>query len=248
MKKIISLVGIVAIMLSMTLTAFAGSIPEDLLHSDEAQIFFAEVLAYHPDKENPDIEVSPVKVIKGDVKTGTKQIYYKPNPYGNLDVKAGNVYLFTYYDENNTTDIFDVTSYDTSTLKLKNVSGDMWERFEQYLNDGKYEKAEQERTGVGKQMNFAEFLYSEPLSDSDVDKITFRIQDELHEVDKDKFKKIAQDNIPTPEELPEGDDESLDMIPPISKKTFAGWIVGGIMVVFVLSIVIGFAIKKKKGR
>ena len=34
-------------------------------------------------------------------------------------VKEGNVYLFTYFDENNPTDIFEVTSYDTSTLKLK---------------------------------------------------------------------------------------------------------------------------------
>ena len=63
MKKIISFLSIIAIMFSMTLTTFAGSIPEDLLHSDDAQIFFAEVVYYHPNKENPDIELSPVKFI-----------------------------------------------------------------------------------------------------------------------------------------------------------------------------------------
>ncbi|MBR2404967.1 MAG: hypothetical protein IKA95_04860, partial [Clostridia bacterium] len=145
MKKIVGLIAIITIMLSMTLTAFAGSIPEDLLHSDEALIFFAEVVCYHPNKENPDIEFSPVKKIKGDVKLGTKQIAYNFNTIGDFDIKVGNVYLFTYFDENNPTDIFEVTSYDTSTLKLKNVEGDMWERFENYLNEGRYLAAEHDR-------------------------------------------------------------------------------------------------------
>ena len=145
MKKLISLLCLTAIMLSMSITALAGSIPEDLLYEDFAQIFFAEVVYYHPNKENPDIEFSPVKKIKGDVKLGTKQIAYNFNTVGDFDIKEGNVYLFTYFDENNPTDIFEVTSYDTSTLKLKNVEGDMWMRFQKYLNNGDYEEAEQER-------------------------------------------------------------------------------------------------------
>ena len=148
MKKIISLIGIVTIMLSMTLTAFAGSIPEDLLHSDDAQIFFAEVIStYNTKEEIPCIEVMPVKVVKGDVSiVGEKAIVYNnPNTVGDFKIKEGNVYLFTYFDENNPTDIFEVTSYDTSTLKLKNVEGDMWMRFQKHLNNGDYEEAEQER-------------------------------------------------------------------------------------------------------
>ena len=129
MKKIICFISMIAIMLSMTMTAFAGSIPEDLLQ-DESQIFFAEIVYTHLDKEKPDIEFSPVKKIKGDVKLGSKQIAYNFNTVGDFKLKEGNVYLFTYFDENNPTDIFEVTSYDTSTLKLKNVTGDMWERFE----------------------------------------------------------------------------------------------------------------------
>ena len=109
MKKIISLISIIAIMLSMSITALAGSIPEDLL-MDQSQIFFAEVVYYHPNKEKPDIEFSPVKKIKGDVKLGTKQIAYNFNTVGDFDIKEGNVYLFTYFDENNPTDIFEVTS------------------------------------------------------------------------------------------------------------------------------------------
>ena len=140
MKKLISFISITILLLSLSVTVFAGSVPEDLLHYDGAHIFFGEVLSY---TENGDVAVSPVKKIKGDIKTGTKQTYSNANAIGDIDIKPGNVYLITYFDENNSTDIFEVTSYDTKTLKLKNVEGDMWERFEKYLNDGEYEKAEQ---------------------------------------------------------------------------------------------------------
>ena len=142
-KKLVGIVFVTIALLSIS--TFAGSIPEDLLHYDGAQIFFAEVIYYNPDKENSDIEVSPVEVIKGDVKKGGKLTYFNPNTVGDFKIKEGNVYLFTYFDESNPTDIFDVENGDVSGVELKNVEGDMWERFEQYLNDGKYFEAEQER-------------------------------------------------------------------------------------------------------
>jgi len=197
MKKIIGLISIIAITLLMSITALAGSIPEDLLHSDDAQIFFAEVVnEYQPNGDKPYIEVLPVKVIKGDVNVGKDRVivYYNPNTVGDFKVKEGNVYLFTYFDENNPTDIFEVTSYDTSTLKLKNVEGDMWERFNDYLNEGAYEMAEKERSGIGKQISFMEFLHEgPPLSSLEVKKVTLRYQDELHEVDVDEFEKVAKE-------------------------------------------------------
>ena len=141
MKKTRMLLMVTIFILSSSLTVLAGDIPESLLHSDDAQIFFGEVLAYHSNKENPSIEVFPVVAIKGNVKEGTKQTYLKPNPVGNISIVEGKVYLFTYYDDANPTDIFEVTTYDTRTLKLKHVEGDMWERFEKYLNEGKYGEA-----------------------------------------------------------------------------------------------------------
>jgi len=141
MKKMIVFLMIVIFALSCSITVLAGDIPESLLHSEDAQIFFGEVLAYHPNKENPSIAVSPVAVIKGNVKEGTKQTYLNPNPVGDIRIVEGKVYLFTYFDEVNPTDIFAVTTYDTRTLKLKNVEGAMWERFEKYLNEGKYGEA-----------------------------------------------------------------------------------------------------------
>ena len=141
MKKFIAILTFLIIMLSSSISAFAGDIPESLLFSDEAQIFFGEVLAYHPNKENPDIDVSPVAAIKGNVKEGTKQVYYHPNTMGDFKIQVGKVYLFTYYDDANYTNIFEVTTYNTKTLKLKHVEGAMWERFEKYLNDGEYGEA-----------------------------------------------------------------------------------------------------------
>ena len=207
MKKVISILSLVAIILSMSITAFAGSIPEDLLHEDFAQIFFAEVVYYHPNKENPDIELSPVKVVKGDVKTGVKLTYYNPNTVGDFKVKEGNVYLFTYFNEHNPTDIFEVTSYDTSTLKLKNVEGDMWKRFEQYLNEGRYLSAEHERIDRlnnelvvenGETITLSELLGGYDDSESDV---AFYYPDgidtKVNQVERKKFFKIAEDIVCT---------------------------------------------------
>lgn len=129
------------IMAATAFTSYAGDIPESLLHSEDAQIFFGEVVAYHPNKEVPDIEVSPVKKIKGDVKEGTLQHYKYPYAMGGFKITVGKVYLFTYYDEVNSTDIFEVTTYNTKTLKLKHVEGDMWKRFEKYMNEGQYGEA-----------------------------------------------------------------------------------------------------------
>ena len=142
MKRMIALLAVLTCMVMiLPLTAFAGDIPESLLYEEGAQIFFGEVLSYHPDKKNPDIEVSPVVGIKGNVKEGTKQTYNNPNPVGDFNVHVGKVYLFTYYEGDNYIDFFEVTTYNTRTLKVRHVEGPMWERFEQYLNEGKYGEA-----------------------------------------------------------------------------------------------------------
>lgn len=141
MKKLIFILTLLVLLILSSITALAGDIPESLLHSDDGQLFFGEVLAYHPNKEIPSIAVSPVVAIKGDVKEGTQQIYNNPNPMGGFHITDGKVYLFTYYEEAEYIDVFEVTTYDTKTLKLKHVEGSMWERFEKYINEGKYGEA-----------------------------------------------------------------------------------------------------------
>lgn len=206
MKKIIGILLIVSVILSFSQIVFAGSIPEDLLHSDEAEIFFAYVSFYHPDKEKPYIQIVPTKVIKGDLHTGGMLTYYNPNTVGNFNVKPGNVYLFTYFDENNPTDIFEVTSYDTASLKLKNTNGDMWKRFEKYLNEGKYEKAQKERIDRinealtlenGEKIALSELLGIDEHSSGEVSFQYTILDARVIRIEKQKFYEIAKDIICT---------------------------------------------------
>ncbi len=145
MKKMISFAGVVAIIFLMSLTVFAGSILEDLMHEDYAKIFFAKVVSYDNDGENPKLTYSATKKIKGDVIIGVPEEVRRLSTAGEFDVETGKEYLFICFDESNPTYVFETTSTDTAELKLKNTTGDMWKRFEEYLNAGEYEKAEKER-------------------------------------------------------------------------------------------------------
>lgn len=131
--------------LAMTSGVFAGMVPEDILHNDEAKLFFAKIVSYQQDGENPYIEVYPVKKIKGDVNLGVNQIYYKAIPVGEIDIKKNNVYLVASLGEGTETYMFKATSYDTETLKIEGNKSELWQRFEDYLNEGRYENAEAER-------------------------------------------------------------------------------------------------------
>lgn len=203
-KRLLIFISVAILMFSLSGTVFAGSVPEDLMHYDGAQIFFGEIIDYAPNAAKPHVSVCPVKKIKGDIKTGTKLVYENANVVGDIDIKLGNIYLFTYFDENNPTDIFEVTSYDTKTLKLKNVIGDMWERFEKYLNEGKYEKAEQDRidklnadlTVVGETVSLTSVLN---FNEFECDKVEFSLfgKQDKYEIDKDKFLKLADEIILT---------------------------------------------------
>ena len=65
---------------------------------------------------------------------------------------------------------------------------------EDYLNDGAFAMAEQERSTIGNQISFAEFLYKKPsFSSSGVEKVSLRIQDDVCVIDKDEFFEFAED-------------------------------------------------------
>ena len=148
MKKLISITMILIALLACTITVFAGSVPEDLLGSDEALIFFGEVVSYDADQ---NITVLPIRKVKGDVDFSTSQTYKDGIAVGNgVTIKTKRTYLMAYFDENNPLYVFEtVDGYadvEVKTIKVKGIAGmDMWDRFQAYLTDGKYEQAEADR-------------------------------------------------------------------------------------------------------
>ncbi len=175
MKGLKRFIGILVMMVVLLtpMTAFAGSVPEDLLSHDGAKVFFAELINY--DKE--EVLVSPFKVVKGDMDEREWVAFSDPSIVGNFMPMKGNVYLFAYFDDNNPIYIFNATSYDTAELKLKGATGDMWKRFETMLNEGKFEASDAVRRDAlnadieltGEEITLTEFLGLQ--NTADVEKI-----------------------------------------------------------------------------
>lgn len=198
MKKLIGLLGAIAIML--TLSVIAGDVPESLLGEDGAKVFIGRVedvklkgdITLSSQAETDTIDVIPTVKIKGEVETGKIETY--KNYHGNLMLEKGKEYLFGYLDENNLS-IYEIKSRDDKNIKLVNSDKyDIVQRLEDYLNDGAFAMAEQERSTIGNQISFAEFLYKKPsFSSSGVEKVSLRIQDDVCVIDKDEFFEVAED-------------------------------------------------------
>ena len=198
MKKIIGFICIIVITLTMTISVFAGSIPEDLLSDDEAKLYVGRIEDF-TDEETPSapyvkvtaVSITPVEKFKGDVEVGKAIAYDKTNMH--LKLEKGKEYLIADIDENNLY-AYEIEYKTEKEIKLVNSRKyEMVQRLENYLNEGAYARAEQERSDIGNQISFAEFLFAKPLADSNVKKVTFRIQDELCEVAFDEFEKIAKE-------------------------------------------------------
>ena len=167
-RKIISML-MLCVILMVPFTAFAGSVPEDLLSSDDAKVFFGELVNYNED----EVEVSPFIVIKGDMDEREWVKFSEPCVVGGFKPLKKNIYLFAYFDDNNPIYIFNADSYDTKTVKLKGIEGDMWERMQKYLNEGKFEEADFARRDAknadikltGEKITLAEFLNIKTVDD-----------------------------------------------------------------------------------
>lgn len=192
MKKLISLISIITIFLTMSVSVFAGSIPESLLGEDGAEVFIGRVEDVKFKEEIDTVDVIPTVKIKGDVEIGVKETYTRYDSV--LMLEKGKEYLFGYIDENNFY-AYEIKSRDEKSIKLVDSDKyDMTKRLEDYLNEGAFAMAEQERSTIGNQISFAEFLYKKPsLSSSDVEKVSLRIQDNVCVIDKDKFFEVAED-------------------------------------------------------
>ena len=193
MKKIICLIGIVAIMLSMTHAGYAGDVPEALGYEDDALIFIGTLKDFEIDDSSSievlNAQVLPTRKIKGEVPINKLQIY-ELCYFGKVIPEKDTEYLFGWLADNSVW-VYAIESYDEKDIKLQ-ITDEFAERIQDSLENGVYARLEQERASLGTQISFAEFLYAKPMLGSNVKKVTLRYQDELHEVDVDEFKNIAK--------------------------------------------------------
>jgi hypothetical protein len=138
MKKLLPFIVGIFILLSLSTVCYAGSIPEDLLNDDSAQVYFGEV----KNVDGDSISVIQRKNIKGEF-TQDRELIYKEFTFTNSP-EIGATYLCGYFDENNPFYVWDVTSLDTKTLTIKNTD-DLSRRMQEYINAGKFEEKEKER-------------------------------------------------------------------------------------------------------
>ena len=179
----------------MSISAFAGDVPEGLLYEDNAKVFLGTVANYTT-KDIPSapytiidtVEVIPTEKIKGDVEIGVKETYSRC--HSSLELKSDTEYLFGYFDENNFY-IYEIESRNDGQFKLVGSDDhDMTMRFEEYLNDGLYADAEKERSTIGLEVTLSEYL------EANIDiaeNVSFNIGGNRYEIDKDAFFKLADE-------------------------------------------------------
>lgn len=142
MRSMISKLKIVvlAVMMFFSVTAvcYAGDVPESALTADYAKVYFGQVTEISDEA----ITVTALQNIKGEFEQGS--VYDGVYSLMQAEPKIGEVYLCLYLDEANPLYMYEVTSTDTKTLKLKSTV-DMAKRLEEYLNNGDFERAEQTR-------------------------------------------------------------------------------------------------------
>lgn len=201
MKKIICLTGVIVFLLSLTLTAVAGDVPEALLGQDDARLYVGKVLGVTtkehqsmPYEENEVIyiDIEPTFKYKGEVEIGVPERHTE-HDFGTFIPKKDEEYLFGYIDENNFY-IYEIEYRNEEYIKLSDSDKyDMVERLENYINEGAFERAEEERASLGDKISFLDYLSEEPLSGEEVAKVTIRCQDVVYEVSKDQFMSVAEE-------------------------------------------------------
>ena len=154
MRKILipkTFIMVVFILIIFTTAAYAGDVPENLLEDDNIKIFTATVT----DVNKETITIKVIHKLKGEIlENQTLSLpYFEFNGSKDNKPKVNNSCIITIRDDKSYYS-FKTTSTDPKTLKLLNhttnislnMNGQsMDERFQEYINTGVYEKAEQER-------------------------------------------------------------------------------------------------------
>lgn len=151
MKKIFTILLTFFIIFTNIIICFAGDVPEGLLYNSTAQVYFGELKSI----EGETLTVIQKKNVKGEFEEGKEYTYQEYINFSSVSgtkaehLKVGETYLCGYYDDVNPLYVFITKGDDPKTLKIVNayyISYDsMAARMQEYLNNGDFEKAEQER-------------------------------------------------------------------------------------------------------
>ena len=124
-----------------SLKAFAGDIPESIMLGEQQALFIGEIVA-----ENEDTyTLSPLDILMGEVEKDIN--VEKFNYYGTTDSpKIGDYLVVVLIEDNkiNDTWVFKATTSDYRTLRLVSEKHNMVKRYEQYINEGSYQKAQRD--------------------------------------------------------------------------------------------------------
>lgn len=140
MKRLISLIGVIAILLTMSVSVFAGDIVTPLMTQDNAQVYFGEVKAI----TDSAVTIIQKKNVKGEFKHDIEYEYERKDFTTRKEIETGKVYLCAVSETRDNLMLWEVTSTDTKTLKV--LGDDAFAGvMQQYINEGMFEKAESER-------------------------------------------------------------------------------------------------------
>ncbi|MBR3767324.1 MAG: hypothetical protein IKL10_03675 [Clostridia bacterium] len=138
MKKLFSIIISLILLLLLSTSAFAWSVPGDLYSDDNVTIYFAEVINMYPSFNK--VSVIPTKIIKGDVPLGQLKIADTSHQI----LIPGNTYIFASFNDDVNNYVFFPDSYDTDTLKLSDKT-DIDNDIEIPINSGKYKESDNKR-------------------------------------------------------------------------------------------------------
>lgn len=139
MKKTSSVLMILVILISMAAVCYAGDIPETQLSEDNSQTFIGEVKELTPES----ITVIQKYNFKGEFEKDKEYTYKDSEKHRPDYVKVGESVLCCYTDADNFY-TYEIESFDEKKIKLVQQD-DMAQRLQEYINDGSFAKAEQER-------------------------------------------------------------------------------------------------------
>lgn len=198
MKRWIAGLGAAAWFLVTAIPAFAGDVPEMLLQQDDALVFVGTVESYTLSEDGTvaSSEVLPTLVLKGAAAEGTA-LSFPHCDFGSRIPAPDTEYLFGYIDANNFY-LYEIAERTDSFLRLADADRfDQTRRLQDYLNDGSFARAEEERASLGQQIRLAAFLEEAPLSDSPVETVVLTCGDRRRELDPGQFAAAVQDIVLT---------------------------------------------------